>query len=186
MLVNKCCYSCTTTKCWTKYSAMLNHSFRLWCYFRQNSNFFYAKLLLWIYACFYNPVFDLYNPTLSIHHSTFRVQNPIFSLFNSTLCIDNSTSIFQILFTCDILVLLLRKTKGHILNPTFLCMSRWHQKPWEGLDCGTDHYYYPLLSDTIIIIIIIISIIIIIYHYYFMFNENRDELSSIQKVAKWK
>ena len=144
---------------------------------------FSAKLLLWIYACFYNPVFDLYNPTLSIHHSTSTVQNPIFSLFNSTLCIDNSTSIFQILFTCDILVLLLRKTKGHILNPTFLCVSRWHQKPWEGLDCGTDHYYYPLLSDTIIIIIIII---IIIYHYYFMFNENRDELSSIQKVAKWK
>ena len=105
-------------------------------------------------ACFYNPVFDLYNPTLSIHYSMFAFQNPIFNLFNSTLCIDNSTSIFQILFTYDILVLLLRKTKGHILNPSFPHMSRWRQKPWEGLDCGNR----PLLLS-----------IIIRYHYYYYY-----------------
>ena len=62
----------------------------------------YATLLFWINARFANPIFDFYNSTLYIHYSTFMSQNPIFNFFNSTLRIDSSTSIFQILFTCNI------------------------------------------------------------------------------------
>ena len=92
-----------------------------------------------INARFSNPIFDLYmiQHALYIHYSTFMLQNPTFNFFNSTLRTDNSTSIFQILFTCNIRLCVFvcficvasqsnipcftsSQTKGHILNPTFL------------------------------------------------------------------
>lgn len=143
MLVNKCCKSCTTTKCWTKYYAMLNHSFRLWSYFCQNSSFYMQNCVFKLMLLFTIQylAYIIQHWAFTIQHTYFKIQNST-SVNYSTLCIDNSISIFQILFTCDILVLLLRKTKDHILNPTFLCLhvaffqsNKLHIKAWmlEGI-----------------------------------------------------
>ena len=116
---------------------MLNHSIRLWRYFRQNSSFYMQNCCFQLMLVFtiQSLTYIIQHWAFTMHHSHFKIQYSTY-LIQHCASIDNSTSIFQNTIHMWHSCFISSQNERPYFKSTFLLMSRWHQKPREGLDCG--------------------------------------------------